>query len=117
MFSSSSLLYRLFGALLVISFIEFSFIMKQFKFLKTIIGKGMFNLFLASMFLVGSDDGLWNYLMVGSLATCGLFFMLVGCACINNYEDKDLKKSDVKESFSEKKESESALLTAPDKSV
>ena len=85
----------LFGALLVISFIEFGFIKRHFKFLKTIAGKGFFNLFLASMFLVG-DDGLWGMIMTGSLAVCGLFFILVGCACINGYEDKDLTKNDIR---------------------
>ena len=87
---------RLFGTLLVISFCDLTFIMKHFKFLKTVAGKGFFNLFLASMFLVGTDGNLWGYVMTGVLAGLGLFFILVGCACIKGYEDmtkKDVKKA------------------------
>uniref|UniRef100_A0A7S3MPC4 COPI associated protein n=1 Tax=Favella ehrenbergii TaxID=182087 RepID=A0A7S3MPC4_9SPIT len=87
----------LFGVLMVISFCEFNFIMKHFRFLKTVIGKGMFNIFVASMFLVGNPDELYGYLMFGGLLGLGLFFVMVGCACISStYDDKDLKKSDVK---------------------
>ena len=85
---------RLFGTLLVISFCDLTFVMKHFKFLRTVAGKGFFNLFLASMFLVGNDGNLGGYVMTGVLAGLGLFFILVGCACISGYED--LKKKDVK---------------------
>ena len=86
----------LFGALLVISFCDFNFIMKHFKFLKTVTGKGVFNLFLASMFLVGNSSSVWGYVMTGSFAFFGLFFVLVGCACIEGYDDSDIKKDEVK---------------------
>ena len=95
----------LFGVLLVISFCNFSFVMNQFKFLKTIQGKGYFNLFLSSMFLVGNNS-FWGYLMCGLFGGFGLFFILVGCACIEGYDDADIKKEDVKNqaksSFSKK---------------
>ena len=81
---------------MVISFCEFNFIMKHFKFLKTVIGKGFFNLFCASMFLVGNAREVWGYAMFGGLAGCGIFFILVGCSCVSSYEDKDLTKDDIK---------------------
>ena len=85
----------MFGFLMVMSFCEFNFIMKHFKFLKTVLGKGVFSLFVASMFLVGNAKQIWGWIMFGGLAACGLFFILVSCACIKSYEDKDLKKDDV----------------------
>ena len=91
----------------MISFCDFTFIMKHFKFLKTVTGKGLFNLFLASMFIVGNDGEIWGYVMTGTLAALGLFFILVGCACISGYED--LKKNDAKSSVVDET-SDSALL-------
>ena len=81
--------------MLILSFCNFDFVMRQFKFLKTVGGKGLFNLFCASLFIVGNGDSVWGWVMCGGLAACGLFFMLVGCACINTYEDKDLAKADL----------------------
>ena len=98
---------------MVISFCDFNFIMKHFKFLKTVTGKGFFNLFLASMFIVGNDGEIWGYVMTGTLAGLGLFFILVGCACINGYEE--LKKNDVKSGDGVDEAQDSALL-ARDKS-
>ena len=80
----------------MISFCDFNFVMKHFKFLRTITGKGIFNLFLASMFLVGNDGEIWGWAMMGTLTFLGLFFILVGCACVKGYDD--LKKDDVKDS-------------------
>ena len=51
--------------------------------------------------------------MTGTLAGLGLFFILVGCACIKGYED--LKKNDVKGSVASADASGSALLSAGDK--
>ena len=76
----------LFGVLIVMSFCNWSFITNQFKFLRTVSGKGYFNLFIASMFLVASD-GIWGYLMCGLFAAFGIFFILVGCACLTGYDD------------------------------
>ena len=71
----------------MISFCDLTFIMKHFKFLKTVAGKGFFYLFIASMFIVGNDGELWGYVMTGVLVFLGLVFILVGCACISSYED------------------------------
>ena len=101
----------LFGLLMVISFCEFEFIMRHFRFLKTVTGKGFFNLFCASMFLVGNNDEVWGYIVMGGLMFCGLFFVMVGCACIRNYDDSDLTKDDLKRSGS-KSAPETQPLTA-----
>ena len=76
------LLFRFFGFLLIIAGCKFKFITKHFKFLTSVVGKGLFNCFLASMFLVGSGNKLYGWIMLGGLLTCGVFFILVGCACI-----------------------------------
>ena len=88
---------------MILSFCDFTFVMKHFKFLKTVQGKGYFNLFLASMFLVGSS-GFWGWLMFGCFCFFGIFFIAVGCACIDGvYDDSDIKKkeaaSNVRDSF------------------
>ena len=86
--------FSLFGILLILSFCDFDFVMKHFKFLKTVTGKGVFDLFLASMFLVGNDS-FWGWLMFGLFAGFGVFFVLVGQACIEGYDDSDIKQSDI----------------------
>ena len=78
------------------SFCDFTFIERHFKFLKTVTGKGVFNLFVASMFLVGNAGSFWGYLMTGAFAACGIFFTAVGCACIDGYDDSDIKKDEIK---------------------
>ena len=97
----------------MLAFCDFNFIMKHFKFLKTVAGKGFFNCFLASMFLVGNDGEVWGYVMLSGLLFCGVFFILVGCACVA-YEDKDLSKDDLKRSTvkGSMNESEAEPLTA-----
>lgn len=82
---------------MIMSFCEWDFMMKHFKFLKTIMGKGFFNLFVASMFLVGDDGDLWGWVMFGGLAACGVFFILIGCACIKSHEDAGSLKNEVDE--------------------
>ena len=94
----------MFGLLLILSFCDFNFVMRHFKFLKTVTGKGVFNIFLASMFLVG-NDGVWGWVMFIGFATIGIFFVLIGLACIEGYDDADIKKEDLKNaknSFSKK---------------
>ena len=78
----------------MLSFCDFQFVMRHFKFMKTVSGKGYFNLFLASMFLVG-NGGIWGYLMTGAFGVLGLFFIFVGCAWID-YDDSDIKKDEIK---------------------
>ena len=68
----------LFGFLLCIAFCDFRFIKEHFMFLKTVTGKGLFNLFLASMFLVGGTT-IYNYLMAALFGVCGAFFVTIGC--------------------------------------
>ena len=67
--------------MLIVAFCKIQFVAENFKFLKTVAGKGFFNIFVASMFLVG-DRGLWGYIMCGGLLFCGIFFILVAYACI-----------------------------------
>ena len=93
---------------MIVSFCEINFIMRHFKLLKTVIGKGMFNIFCASMFLVGNQDSLWGWLMFGGLLGCGLFFILIGCACISSYDDKDITKDDLLKNKSETAEADPA---------
>ena len=88
---------RVFGLLLILSFCDFAFVMKHFKFLKTVVGKGVFNLFLASMFLVGTSGSIWGWLMFGCFLVLGIFFVAVGCACVSGYDDADIKKDEVKD--------------------
>ena len=66
---------------------------------------------MASMFIVGNDGNIWGYVMTGTLIALGLFFILVGCACISGYDD--LKKGDVSEKNPEAVDS--ALLDRTDK--
>ena len=85
------LFYRLFGLLLFLSLCEFEFIMMHFKFMKTVVGKGFFNIFCSAMYLVGNDESLTGYAMMGGLAACGVFFILVGCTCIKTKEGEEKK--------------------------
>ena len=85
-----------------VSLCDFDFIMRHFKFMKTVFGKGVFNLFCACMFLVGNGDGWWGWAMMGTLIACGLFFILVSCACISVKDKKDLKNSKLKDTDSSK---------------
>ena len=100
------MIYSLFGILLVLAFCDFNFVMKHFRFLKTVAGKGFFNLFLASMFLVGNNDSIWGWLMLGCFGFFGIFFILVGCACVS-YDDADIKQDDVKKQAKSKLNSSS----------
>ena len=94
----------------MLAFCNLNFIDKHFKFLKTVAGKGYFNVFLASMFLVGG--GLWGIIMASCLGAIGLFFILISCACIEGYEesytdvDAGELKNEVKNSFSKKDKSD-----------
>ena len=97
----------LFGILLVLAFCDFNFVMKHFKFLKTVAGKGFFNLFLASMFLVGNGGSIWGWVMLGAFGFFGIFFILVGCACLKGYDDADIKQEDVKKNAKNKLNSSS----------
>ena len=73
--NSLVLCHSLFGLLLIMSFCDFNFVMRHFKFLKTIVGKGLFNIFVASMFLVGTGGSIWGWLMFGAFLVLGIFFV------------------------------------------
>ena len=88
-------MFSLFGVLLVISFCDLNFVNKHFLFLKTVTGKGFFNIFLASMFLVG-QSGIWGIMMCVAFGTIGIFFVAIGCACVEGYDNSDLKRSEMK---------------------
>ena len=79
-----------FGIVLVFSFCDLKFIKENFMFIKTVTGKGIFNMFLASMFLVGSDGGVWGWIMMGAFMICGLFFVIIGCCASEAYDDSDI---------------------------
>ena len=101
---------------MILSFCEFTFVMRHFKFLKTVTGKGIFNCFLASMFLVG-NEGVWGWVMFAGFCTIGVFFVLIGLACIEGYDDSDLKKQDLKDaknSFSKKGKKDPSQVGAGD---
>ena len=66
--------------------------------MKTVVGKGFFNIFCSAMYLVGNDKSLTGYIMMGGLATCGVFFILVGCTCIKTKEGEEKKAKKVKDS-------------------
>ena len=89
--------FRAFGLLLILSFCDFNFVMQHFKFLKTVVGKGLFNLFLASMFLVGTGGSIWGWLMFAAFLVLGVFFLAVGLACVKGYDDADIKQDEVKD--------------------
>ena len=40
---------------------------------------------------------------MGTLAGLGVFFILVGCACINTYDNSDLSKDSLKRNTDEEK--------------
>ena len=84
-----------FGCLLVISFCDFKFIKENFLFLKSTVGKGLFNIFLASMFLVGSDGDVWHWIMMALFMVCGLFFVVLGCCAKDAYSDDDINSKEV----------------------
>ena len=83
----------MFGALIVIGSCKLAFITTHFKFMTTMIGRGVFNLFVASMCLVGEDTGLFSYAMLLCLVVCGLFYILIGCACLKGYSE-EVEKTD-----------------------
>ena len=90
----------MFGLLLVISFFDFKIMNKHFKFLRTVTGKGLFNLFIASMFLVGNGGKITGYIMSVAFAAVGIFFVCVGCACIKGYDDSDVTRDDISSALS-----------------
>lgn len=61
------------------SFCDFEFIKKNFLFLKTTTGRGLFDVFCSGLFLVTSNGvSIWNWVMAGVLGVCGIFFVVMG---------------------------------------
>ena len=85
---------------MVLSFFDLRIMNKHFKFLRTVTGKGLFNIFIASMFLVGNGEKITGYIMSVVFAAIGLFFVFVGCACIKGYDDSDVTRSDITSTLS-----------------
>ena len=73
------------------SFFDFNFIKRDFLFLKTCTGRGIFNIFLATLFINGSTGNIL-YRMNMSLAftLCGIFMIAVGNLCPNKYNMQDI---------------------------
>ena len=63
------------------------FMATHFKFMKTLVGRGLFNIFVASMCLVGDETGLLSYIMLIGLIICGLFYICVGYGCLKGYNE------------------------------
>ena len=76
-----------FGFLMVLAACNLQFIQRNFLFLTTVTGKGFFDLFLTSMFLVGHAT-LYAYLMAGLFGCCGIFFLMIGC-CVKSVQIDD----------------------------
>ena len=64
--------------LIVVSFCDFKFVRENFLFLKTVIGRGIFDIFCMFMFLVAGGSAIFNYIVMGCLGVCGVFFIVAG---------------------------------------
>ena len=61
------------------SFCDFKFVRENFLFLKTVTGRGIFDIFCMFMFLVAAgSQTLFNYIVMGCLGLCGVFFIVAG---------------------------------------
>lgn len=74
------LFYQIFfGFLITISFCDFSWIKENFHFLKTTQGRGAFDIFCSSMFLITAEASFSGWLMFSILQVCGWFFVIIAC--------------------------------------
>ena len=64
--------------LIVVSFCDFKFVRENFLFLKTVTGRGIFDIFCMFMFLVAGGSAIFNYIVMGCLGVCGVFFIVAG---------------------------------------
>ena len=85
----------MFGALIFASFCDFKFMKDYFLFLKTTAGRGYFNLFISSTFLVGADTPLLGYALCGLFLLCGIFFVIVGHCSVSVYDNADFNSREV----------------------
>ena len=63
------------------SFCDFKFIKENFLFLKTVTGRGIFDIFCMFMYLVSTSGtpSVYSYIVMGALGVCGVFFIVAGC--------------------------------------
>ena len=66
-----------------------------FLFLKTTAGRGYFNLFLASTFLIGNGKPILGYVLCALFVVCGLFFVIVGHCTVSVYDNADFNSREV----------------------
>ena len=66
-----------------------------FLFLKTTAGKGYFNIFLASSFIVGNGKPILGYALCGFFLVCGLFFVIVGHCTVSVYDNADFNSREI----------------------
>lgn len=62
--------------------------------MKTATGRGVFNIFIASSFIVSSGNIFYSYSMCGAFALCGISMLVIGCCCGGKYQMEDLSKKD-----------------------
>ena len=84
--------FMLFGFLIVASIFEWAIIKNNFLILKTIKGKGFFNLFIASFALF--NGALINYIVAAALAILGAAMLVLGFK-FDIALDDDVKHGDV----------------------
>ena len=89
-------MFRAFGFLIAISFCDFEFLKRDFRFLKTTPGRGWFDLFCASMFLITADGGVTGWIMFSILVICGGFFVMISFQCGSDAEVGDISSNDLK---------------------
>jgi hypothetical protein len=81
--------------MIVISFCSIEFVKKNFHFLKTTMGRGLFDIFCAGLFLVTADS-IMGWVMMAILLVCGVFFVVMGCLNKEvggeDYDPNNLKK-------------------------
>ena len=71
------------------SFCDFKFVRDNFLFLKTVTGRGIFDIFCMFMFLVAAGNSLFSYIVMGALGVCGVFFIVAGSFMKTDIAGKD----------------------------
>ena len=66
-----------------------------FLFLKTTSGKGYFNIFISTTFLVGYGTPLLGWALCVLFLVCGLFFVIVGHCTVSIYDNADFNSREV----------------------
>ena len=66
-----------------------------FLFLKTTAGRGYFNIFIATTFLVGAGTPLLGWGLCVLFLLCGIFFVVVGHCTVSVYDNADFNSREV----------------------